>query len=1078
MRPKHGLSHPIAGLALTLVLMLHPAGESHATGLPGFESFDITPTAITPLPNGGLLVHGSWEGRFLTSRRTDEFAPIGEARLLLPSWDYLFQASDAGMDAQPIQSAFNAFPLIVSDAELNHLCRASRDFNGIDSRLFSTDLALDLRHPAGGVGARFAAFNPGDSNYRISVFDVDCDRTDVATVPSTMDVQIRQATSDRAYALTFPGPMDGPQRPMLHSVTRAGIDWQVELGETDPVLQRIEFAATAEGGVVLYQPSGATLHEYDASGVERWNTAVTGLGDVTYLFRQGTLSILAAWKDDASGGVVKTFDGEGNLLSTRDLTGTVQYQLLPGPDQTLVFREEPVTRSGMTLPVAEGLVTVDAQGQWHTLLDRSSGYAPMARVSSGDLIVRPAGLPRSLLRIDPDDVNDPQFLDTAARLPRRTAGVQLDGDSVFLLEETLRGTLRLSHLDRAGSERWAHDLPDPPGVALVIPNHTAGYKLASDGERICMRRLGRDGAVLCRLREDGTAVFDWQSDDTWAEAGTLAFDAQGRLTTTSIGCDGNDDCDAGPLRIRRYAADGSIEFETSLTAVQGQGGLVHFVDGGDRLAVGREDDRSELSVVNLDGARPWSILDSPRKLRPLGFDREGRLLVMDSAAFPNIELTLLGTDTQSIWARVIDVAVNHPSYVKAVALAAGDWILVENHEPGTSVHASSRSLLSRWSGGTGETVWSTWVRDRGPGDLSLAEEAGIALLTENASAPARGIAIDLANGEVRSALPIGMPRPGAHGFDPGVDVFARPLVALAADGFAVTSAPDFGSDEVEVAMLPASTWLDPDMPPPASATRGIWHADDSSGQGLFLDLYAFTNQAFGGWFTYALEGGHVASELRWYTMLSRDEAAAETVFDIYRNDAGQFAEPPVTSATLVGSATLRLLGCDRAVFSYRFSAATHSPESDGSIPLRRSAGAGCDDAPVPRPSGAWFRPEQSGQGLFFMPTAEQAGGHQFAAAWFTYDPAGLADDAFAHSWFTLLGDIGDDGHGTMTIFRTLGGAFDRGRTDNSRALGTVEITLDGCSGMRLDYAFSPGLHAYAEREGTIELVRLGNCPSE
>ena len=90
----------------------------------------------------------------------------------------------------------------------------------------------------------------------------------------------------------------------------------------------------------------------------------------------------------------------------------------------------------------------------------------------------------------------------------------------------------------------------------------------------------------------------------------------------------------------------------------------------------------------------------------------------------------------------------------------------------------------------------------------------------------------------------------------------------------------------------------------------------------------------------------------------------------------------------------------------------------------------------------------------------------------------VADDAFAHSWFTLLGDIGDDGHGTMTIFRTLGGAFDRGRTDNSRALGTVEITLDGCSGMRLDYAFSPGLHAYAEREGTIELVRLGNCPSE
>ena len=110
--------------------------------------------------------------------------------------------------------------------------------------------------------------------------------------------------------------------------------------------------------------------------------------------------------------------------------------------------------------------------------------------------------------------------------------------------------------------------------------------------------------------------------------------------------------------------------------------------------------------------------------------------------------------------------------------------------------------------------------------------------------------------------------------------------------------------------------------------------------------------------------------------------------------------------------------------------------------------------------------------------AEQPGGI-FFAPWFTFDPAGTADDAGRQHWFTLQGNLAQARDGTveLVLVQTLGGAFDRVPTYNANAVGSATLQMQGCDRARLDYRFDDtnGAGAFRARSGMLQLTRAGGC---
>src|SRR5690606_38981171 len=116
--------------------------------------------------------------------------------------------------------------------------------------------------------------------------------------------------------------------------------------------------------------------------------------------------------------------------------------------------------------------------------------------------------------------------------------------------------------------------------------------------------------------------------------------------------------------------------------------------------------------------------------------------------------------------------------------------------------------------------------------LRLAESAGLALFAEVSAAPARVLAVDLATGEGKSALQIGERLPGSNGFRSTSSASGHLTFAARADGSVVSSILLPGTGDITVRSHPVEQWLAPAEPSGLQQARGIWHADDTSGQGL------------------------------------------------------------------------------------------------------------------------------------------------------------------------------------------------------------------------------------------------------
>jgi hypothetical protein len=288
-----------------------------------------------------------------------------------------------------------------------------------------------------------------------------------------------------------------------------------------------------------------------------------------------------------------------------------------------------------------------------------------------------------------------------------------------------------------------------------------------------------------------------------------------------------------------------------------------------------------------------------------------------------------------------------------------------------------------------------------------------------------------------------------------------------------------------------------------AALSGVWYAPYAGGQGFSIDFMPDSGTIFMPWFTYApaTDSGNAGNDpaaLKWYSLQGTtspgDDAATLT---IYANTGGAFASG-TTSAHAVGTATLRFSDCGHGQLDYEFDATgSAAAGSSGTVDIVRLTPQAQDcaatDAGVAttdpndgfdtKQSGAWFDPAAGGQGveLSVTPSSGTSAGLLFGA-WFTYDPAGAADDPTTQHWFTLQGDLSSASGGAVVvpIYSTLGGSFDDAPGTTTVRVGQATLTMQGCTSATLAYQFDSTVTAGAYRglSGTLHLAPLTACSVE
>jgi hypothetical protein len=319
----------------------------------------------------------------------------------------------------------------------------------------------------------------------------------------------------------------------------------------------------------------------------------------------------------------------------------------------------------------------------------------------------------------------------------------------------------------------------------------------------------------------------------------------------------------------------------------------------------------------------------------------------------------------------------------------------------------------------------------------------------------------------------------------------------------LSEAADAGLSRIAVGTwMPTSNGIALDQP----GLAGAWYTPQISGQGFFFDYFPASKLLFAPWFSYApFDDGlgsadiglNSVANLRWYTLSGVVEPGATSArLEIRRNTAGRFASPPVTTASVVGSAILRAENCNKATLQFEFNQGQEGA-SFGVLPLDRLAG-GASPCQLPgvavpgrdtrvaragfdsRQSGSWYVPQTSGQGLMLtvQPPSANANG-VFFGGWFTYD-AGGADDVTSQHWLTLSGETRADaqtGLVPVDIYRTVGARLAAGKTQNSIRVGRGSVQFISCDRAVFSYRFDDNfvLGGFRTLAGEMPLERLAAC---
>jgi hypothetical protein len=319
----------------------------------------------------------------------------------------------------------------------------------------------------------------------------------------------------------------------------------------------------------------------------------------------------------------------------------------------------------------------------------------------------------------------------------------------------------------------------------------------------------------------------------------------------------------------------------------------------------------------------------------------------------------------------------------------------------------------------------------------------------------------------------------------------------------VNEAADAGLSRIALGTwMPTASGIALDQP----GLAGAWYTPQISGQGFFFDYFPASKLLFAPWFSYAAfdSSGSVdiglnsVANLRWYTLSGVVEPGATTArLEIRRNIAGQFASPPVTTSSVVGTAILRAENCNKATLQFEFNQGQDAAKF-GVLPLDRLTGGAspCQlpggvvapgrDARAPRAgfdsrqSGAWYVPKTSGQGLMLtvQPPSPSSSG-TFFGGWFTYD-AGNADDLTSQHWLTLAGETRTDapsGVVSVEIYRTVGARLAAGKTQNSIRVGRGNVRFLSCDRAVFSYQFEDNfvLGGFRTLAGEMPLERIAAC---
>lgn len=284
-------------------------------------------------------------------------------------------------------------------------------------------------------------------------------------------------------------------------------------------------------------------------------------------------------------------------------------------------------------------------------------------------------------------------------------------------------------------------------------------------------------------------------------------------------------------------------------------------------------------------------------------------------------------------------------------------------------------------------------------------------------------------------------------------------------------------------MLPAPT------PETIVARRrdGAWYSPGTDGQGMTLRLLPQADgriTVFMPWFTFLRYGEDDAAQ-DWLLLqgdIAPDQHTAELT--MFTSGSGEFPGPG-GDLDSIGSATLRMTSCDRALLTYHFND-DWVPRRTGSVALQPLLPALTECSPgnnrnpygtdlANALSGLWHEPNRDGHGIDLHYLASSDGSSDVLfGAWYTY-PA--APEATERRWLTLQSPRRDQNTVRAVIYDTTGGSFDNHPTANHARVGEVELESLGCDRLQLTYHFDdqPQAGNYRGRSGQLDLHRIGDC---
>lgn len=269
----------------------------------------------------------------------------------------------------------------------------------------------------------------------------------------------------------------------------------------------------------------------------------------------------------------------------------------------------------------------------------------------------------------------------------------------------------------------------------------------------------------------------------------------------------------------------------------------------------------------------------------------------------------------------------------------------------------------------------------------------------------------------------------------------------------------------------------------ARSIAGAWYSPHLPGDGLVAMRDPASGTLFAAWFTYGADELPGPANQRWFTLQGIPAPGATAQVDVFQTRSGRFDQPGGTFTSRAGTATLRLVGCDRLEVDYSFQVGNDVVTNRRTFERLTDPGHACQaQAPAPvgaldwRQSGAWFSPATSGQGVLF---SIDPSGTAFGA-WFTYDRDGAVDDFDAQQWFTLQssGAVATGEPLMMSIYSTFDGRFDRRPGVATFRVGEATVRFTGCDRARVDYRFdsSTAAGAMSGATGSMALERIGACP--